>query len=347
MELLNRTALELIQARRLSAEPSPRLIHSPKQEGPNNVFMACPFARDPRLPHKNRIDQSRGLGIKIEPFGTSPWGCFTCKMRGGSVVKFLHALEARFNLSNHDLWEAHRFVRDFDRFNPEMISTLPKTYSEAVAGDAPPPALPEEVLAEMKGCVPAYIVEERNFTLATCERWEMGYDRRLDRLTFPVRDETGALKGVQGRAIYDHQSPPYLAYGDTDWPTQALFGLQFANFSQPVILCEGILDTVRLDELGLWGWGLSSVAQMGSNLSRWQIEYLATRYPEIWFLYDDDPAGRMATKRAIEYLGRRTRTSVLRYPERLEGKDPEKMGHPDLVYAIKERAEGKTWAAVA
>jgi len=81
-----------------------------------------------------------------------------------------------------------------------------------------------------------------------------------------------------------------------------VFALNFAknNPDRRLMLVEGYMDVIALHQAGFTG----SVACLGTAFTSEQANILARYADEVLICYDNDEAGRKATQRALEILGR-------------------------------------------
>jgi DNA primase len=55
-----------------------------------------------------------------------------------------------------------------------------------------------------------YLIQQRGLTLETIQRYELGYDERRHAITFPARDEDGALVNVRHRFLSPGADPKVI-----------------------------------------------------------------------------------------------------------------------------------------
>jgi len=60
-----------------------------------------------------------------------------------------------------------------------------------------------EVYEPYAGSVPRYALDDRGLTIETCKEWELGHDKEMKRLLFPIRDRKGRLVAISGRIYVD------------------------------------------------------------------------------------------------------------------------------------------------
>lgn len=146
----------------------------------------------------------------------------------------------------------------------------------------------EEKLKEFLVEVPQYAIE-RGMTHAEIEQWQIGYDSAQRRMIIPVRDYTGKLCGVSGRALMKDQRPKYKHYPGLK-KEELFYGENLLDRSVGrVILVEGFFDVISLTRLGL----KNVFATMGTSVSEAQTKKLKRWVREVVFIpdVDDDGAG--------------------------------------------------------
>lgn len=159
---------------------------------------------------------------------------------------------------------------------------------------------------------PQYLLN-RGFDLEVLRQYQVGFWSRLgtymhDRVIFPVRDHDGHLVGYTGRTVHDREffEKRGLMYSKwvhgrhyNHWPKRGdiftssiLFNLfrakKYIESERKIILVEGPLDGMRLEESGIHNW----VATLGTNFCH-AHRTLLTKYgvKQVFVAYDaDDPA---------------------------------------------------------
>lgn len=144
------------------------------------------------------------------------------------------------------------------------------------------------------------------------------YDKFRDRLIFPVIDIRGEVVGFSGRALNDDQEPKYLNSPETlvFSKRRTLFGMNLAKNTKrgSILLVEGNVDVVTLHQAGFD----NAVASMGTSLTTEQTRLISRYAKEIIICYDNDPAGKKATERALDLLkNSEFSVRVLKLPDRI------------------------------
>lgn len=130
------------------------------------------------------------------------------------------------------------------------------------------------------------------------------YDFFMNRAVFPFIDLTGHIIGFGGRALSSDDKRKYLNSHDTIGynKNKFLFSMNFAKNScvktKEIILCEGNLDVISLNQAGFE----NAVASCGTALTPEQARLISNYADKVIICYDSDEAGQKATKRAIPIL---------------------------------------------
>ena len=317
-----------------------------------NLFGLCPFHNE-----------------KTPSFSVSPekqiYHCFGCG-KGGGVVNFIMEIE---NLS---FPEAVRFLADQagmtvpEEGQDQELTTVRRRMlalnKEAArwfhaqlsqpAGARGAAYLEKRRIARRTavnfglGCAPEgwdsllKAMEEKGYSseeliragLAVRGKKGGAYDKFRDRLMFPVLDVRGEVTGFSGRALADGQEPKYLNTPETlvFAKRRSLYGIQRAKNSKrgSILLVEGNVDVVTLHQAGFD----NAVAPMGTALTTEQTRLISRYAKEIVLCYDNDPAGRKATDRALDILKNSEFTvKVLKLPDRMVDGQAVKIDADDFI----------------
>ncbi|MDP8219177.1 MAG: DNA primase [Candidatus Theseobacter exili] len=149
------------------------------------------------------------------------------------------------------------------------------------------------------------------------------YGKFRSRIMFPIHNLQGRIIGFGGRTLDDGGIPKYLNSPDTPVfrKGNVLYGLNFARRSLvekgKAILCEGYLDVIRLNSVGIE----NSVAALGTSFTGRQADLLNRYVREVLVALDADPAGQNATLRALQiFIEKGVGVRVMVIPQ---GHDPD------------------------
>lgn len=322
-----------------------------KKSGTDNIITLCPF----------HDDHSPSFWLNVN---NGLWICFSCGLRGG-----LHTFLKNTGLSGESLDEAMEPVKGLIRQHKaqEKRKRDLKFRSDPYLGDV---VLPESLLG-VYDFKPKMMVKA-GFETSILRQFDIGYDHRLKRVTFPLRDLYGNLIGISGRATVRGDTPRYKMYRggyrdssgryipgdfgenfDDEYPGFHLNAHRFLWNShnvyqqilldekgwEPVVIVEGFKACMWLVQHGF----PTTVALMGSSISEDQMNLIVrmSGNPVVLFL-DNDEAGRKATwstgKRLRPFVGE---LLVADYPE---GKDaPDDLNLAQIRRAIYGSKEWREW----
>jgi hypothetical protein len=226
-------------------------------------------------------------------------------------------------------------------FNPESIKK-----AEAVK------ELPWAEYEPFVGSIPRYALD-RGLTVETCKEWELGHDKKMKRLLFPMRDRKGRLVAVSGRIYIDDCPRCRLDYITIEDGVNPLTGktvykevcpscnrepppkyLHSKGFIRNLHLygehrvqdgreCVYVVEG-HLDALLLWQWGYRPVvALLGSYPGESQIEKLVSYYERLIVVPDGDAAGDEMAENIKAGIAWRIPVAVRRPPDK---EDPGSLG---------------------
>lgn len=141
------------------------------------------------------------------------------------------------------------------------------------------------------------------------------------RLTFPIINPGGRVVGFSARVL-DDSLPKYINTPSTDIYDKSgiLYGIykakEHVRKQDHAIVVEGNMDCIASYQAGV----KNAVASSGTALTERQLDILKKFSSNIKLAFDIDPAGDMATKRAIELAFKKgINIKIVEIPE---GKDP-------------------------
>jgi len=203
----------------------------------------------------------------------------------------------------------------------------------------------------------AVSLEEAGFSEVTMRHFEVGFDNRTSRITFPLRNVYGELIGVSGRSTLESETGPrYKIYSAKDLahlgvpPTYSTASIKGAllwhghlvlpiafNTRAPIVVCEGF-------KAAMWVWqhGFHNVvALVGAHLTKLQAELFARTASEVILFLDNNTAGWKGTLAAGNLLIDKNLVKVARYPDLRQ--QPDALHEADLHTAIKRSQHFITW----
>ncbi len=278
-----------------------------RRSGPENVMAVCPFHEE-----------------------TKP--SFAMSLING--VFFCHSCHARGTLRT--------FLRDMG-VGAQALKLSYGALIEAAKNNSPTPPDPlkpgvfemrpidENFLGLLDYC-PEQLKQD-GFTEETLRHFEVGYDQWHNRITYPLRDLTGNLVGISGRALSAEAWPRYKIY-DTEYTTWHLperrnwnksgmlynahvvypVTVQLRPDADFVAVVEGFKACMWVHQAGI----TNVVALLGSYMSWEQRWILARMGVPVYLFLDNNQAGLNGTLKAGAALTEGPSVRVIEYPERLE-----------------------------
>ena len=295
-----------------------------------NVQTRCPF-------HKGGEERRPSFSVNIE---LGLFHCFTCHAAGD--IRYLLKL---LGLPKEQVDGELKLIQPSLDANRQKLEFQKTTY---FVNDDPFRAkviLPEALLGVFEWCPTSLL--EKGFQVDLLRDMEVGFDRKLQRITYPLRDLYGNLAGISGGATLSTQQPKYLVYQgrrtnsfgktvegdfgpwfDEQFPgyvceNQSLLWNYHRVYSRAVQAMSEVDSTVFIVEgfkACLWmiqsGY-YNTIALMGSYISDTQQKLLHRLGGNVVLFFDNDKAGREATVKVGKLLWRPLygRIKVAQYPD--------------------------------
>jgi DNA primase len=312
------------------------------------ISAICPF-------HKGGQERHPSFWVDRE---TGAWGCFTCPARGGSLRQLLRDLKVGNWKIEAEIAEAEK-----DAKKTSLLSKA-KAAKKAKADFHGVHTLPDAVLGVFDFC-PVGLLEQ-GFTEKTLIDHEVGFDKRNNRITFPIRDIYGTLIGISGRSTTPGEIPKYLVYSgrrnidgvesigelgewypdysnegvrDHLWGGQTVYDRLF-NESGQLVIVEGYKAKMWVTQ-----HGYDAVAIMGTKLTSTQERIIRRLGAEVFVFPDNNEPGRDAARQWCQRLAVSSfPVFQVNYPEYCdENAQPDGLSEQELDSALNssKRAGGK------
>ena len=247
-----------------------------------NYIIFCPFHNNSRTP-AGEVHKENGLFF-----------CFSCQKTAPLIEVVMHS-------SGRSYFEAARFIKSKEGETNLEAEVQKQLYAK-------PEFIPfDEVV--LKRLYNGLLVSDRaknyfKYRKINTESWSkfsLGYSIKQDMVTVPVHSPDGIPIGFVGRSVEgkEFKNTPGLPKAKT------LFNLHRVKTSDNVYIVESSFDAIRLDQVGI-----PSVATLGANVSKAQVELLQKYFNNIVVVADNDEAGGNMKDRIIEKLG--SRVSVIK-----------------------------------
>ena len=269
----------------------------------DNVMVQCPY-------HKNGQERRPSAGIRKSD------GKFNCLMCGKTVG--LDEMIANCFGYNDPVWGYRWLIRNFATVEVEEREDIQidvernhvsnKGNILADSHSNQPVCVTDEVLDGYRYIHP--YMYQRGLTDAIIKRFDIGYDKQTDSITFPVYDTDGKCMFVAKRMVKTKRFdlPKNIEkplYGLCEVDIEYIQNM-FHSLSE-IYVCEGLFDCLRL-----WCNGKYAVAGFGCLFSEYQIKQLQglpTR--KLILALDNDKAGREATEKLRKVIKNKIITEVV------------------------------------
>ena len=244
---------------------------------------------------------------------TGLWFCFSCGGRGN-----LSMLISELTNDPSALWsiQSHLITSGLHRLT-ESEQEVRQTYTPIDWGQ----------YSKFRP-LPIRMRELRRLDEEVTARYGIRWDTTNKSVVIPIVSPVGELWGWQLKKTgWVRNHPEGVHKGDT------LFGIERAH-AETALLLESPLDVVRFHSV----YGkpdISAVASFGANVSEQQIRLLTDRFDGLIIALDNDPTGRMETKRLRDRLPSfRNGTKYWRYET--DDKDLGAMSDHTILHGIRQ-----------
>jgi len=309
-----------------------RYLPGPMRPGAGgNVSMKCPF-------HKEGMERTPSFSVHLD---LGLFHCFTCHVAGD--VRYLLRL---LGLPRHQIDVELKIIQPQLDLNREKMEFEKKHFFVSNDPFKAKVTLPEALLGVYEWCPTSLL--EQGFQMELLRDFEVGFDKNQQRVTYPLRDMYGNLAGIVGGRTLPQQEPKYKVYegghrdektkkwvaGDFgEWFDEQFYGFRCENHDliwnfhrvyprvieavsegdASVILVEGFKACLWMVQSGF----MNTAALMGSYISETQQRMIHRLGGPVYLFFDNDKAGREATKRIGKLLWRplHGRLKVVQYPE--------------------------------
>lgn len=278
-----------------------------------NIRICCPIHDNGNESHPSCdiLLEDKMIGGELVPAGTVH--CFACGYKA-SFIKFIKdclqtsyrtAVEWLLSVSSYSLQET---TRDISGLELNENKTKPVSITPVTLGE----------LREYDYIHPYMF--ERKLTDEVIQKFEVGYDPKLDALTFPVYVNGECLFVAKRRVKYKRFDMPKIN-------PKPIYGLDYIN-GKEIIVCESVINA-----LTCWTYGKQAVALFGTG-SDYQIEQLNNVEPRYIILaLDPDEAGRNAMKR----IAKRLTNKIVSYMKLPDGKDINDITKEEFMYSYENQ----------
>ena len=306
--------------------------------GPGHVMVRCPF-------HGGGMENTPSLSIST----TKPvWFCHGCKRAGHiAVLLSMHgmsrdAINALLPREGYQQAEtlAAKLVKGVDPFKGKFIL--------------------DEGLLDYYRLAPKPLLQA-GFTHQTLRHFEVGFDMKNFRITYPLRTAYGDLVGISGRTVFADEEPRYRIYDRelkerTDYPVPKDYSMESVksavlwhahvvrpfffptNGDRELLVTEGFKACMWTFQAGLE----DVVALVGSYLTQIHAELIARVTRKVTLLLDNNEAGHKGTLKAGRLLlSKGVDVRVAQYPDARE--QPDELTPTELAQSIDQKQSLRAW----
>lgn len=270
----------LEEVKRYRMERDGKVILKDIKETGNNIMVTCPF-------HKDGMERKPSCGVSSIETPDTPAGtvhCFTCGKNMGFERFISYLLGVDDGGSTGRQWLVEHFDVSYTRQLNIHLSRGNRRSGETEA------FITEMLLQQYRYFHP--YMYKRGLTDEIIERYDIGYDKINDMITFPVRDRYGRCLFLAKRSV---KGKMFVLPSSRNKP---LYGVYELDYSKPdIYIVESFLNALTLVK-----WGYNAVALMGTG-SNYQYE-LINKLPfrTIHICLDGDVAGKHGTMKLMQVI---------------------------------------------
>lgn len=251
-----------------------------KHDDGQHVMCTCPFHADGKEQHPSFGIASDDI---VKPNKIVPAGmchCFTCGYTGSLAQMVADCMGA--DLPRGEEWLIHNYG---DIWVEKDLNLLPIVLTEQTQ------YLDESVLDKYRYFHP--YMKERKLTEEVIRKFDVGFDKETNSLTFPVRDIHGNLLFITRRNV---SNKTFLIPKLVEKPVYLLYDIIKDGYTTAVV-CES-----QINALTAHTWGYPGIALFGTG-TQYQYDILSKSGIRNFILcFDGDSAGRKGAERFKEYF---------------------------------------------
>lgn len=278
----------------------------------------CPLAP---WKHSSGKDSRPSFGLRVQN-GRSFYNCFACNDGGNletllaEIINYTHGdppesmdLALAYKILEEESlggyitqkeWEPYR------KLDPNHMDAWPEHYL-----DKYPLAHQIPVAREF--------LEGRGISTSVMAKFDIRFDYSFKTVTFPIRDVLKRLVGMRGRYLCPTVGGPKFydySYKGTNNTSLVWYNENNVSPMKPVIITEGALDAISV--ASCYG---NVLAALTAQMSIQKISRLK-KYPLLFCMFDNDPAGQIAYEKVKLQLGKHVAVRRVTYPQNFKAKDP-------------------------
>lgn len=271
-----------------------------------NYAFNCPKCNH----HKPKLE----VNLHTDENGQNPFECWVCGFKGRTIKSLLKQLQ----VPAEQAYEILKYVRKGDEvgYAPTSTVELPKEFQSLYE------ATTTSIIANK---VRSYLYK-RGFTDRDFLKYNIGYctsGQYTGRIIIPSYGENNQLNFFVARTFED----AYHKYRNPECSKDIIGFENLINWSQPVILVEGVFDAIAVKR--------NAVPILGKSLSKALIKKIVSSTVEdIYIALDRD-----ALKKALQYVEQFLNMGKKVYLVDMQDKDPSEMGFVNFTHHVQQAEE--------
>ena len=245
------------------------------RDTPDNIMVACPY-------HKDGQERRPSAGIKKSD---GVFHCFSCGETHSLQEMISHCFGRYDDMIGAFGWEW--LLKNFLTVSVEerkgIELNISRNTTEKVSS-----YISEDELDEYRVYHP--YMWKRKMTPEVVDIFDIGYDKRTQSITFPVRDIQGRCLFIARRSV----NTKFFNYpSGAEKPIYGLYELsQLPEYPKEVIICESMIDAIYFWTVGKYAVALNG---LGNELQFRQLKEMPCR--KFILCTDSDEAGMQARRR--------------------------------------------------
>ena len=271
-----------------------------------NYAFNCPKCNH----HKPKLE----VNLHTDENGQNPFECWVCGFKGRTIKSLLKQLQ----VPAEQAYEILKYVRKGDEvgYAPTSTVELPKEFQSLYE------ATTTSIIANK---VRSYLYK-RGFTDRDFLKYNIGYctsGQYTGRIIIPSYGENNQLNFFVARTFED----AYHKYRNPECSKDIIGFENLINWSQPIILVEGVFDAIAVKR--------NAVPILGKSLSKALIrKIVSSTVEDIYIALDRD-----ALKKALQYVEQFLNMGKKVYLVDMQDKDPSEMGFVNFTHHVQQAEE--------
>lgn len=247
-----------------------------------NTMVTCPF-------HKHGEERKPSCGVNNEPVDGKIWvHCFTCGYKGTLETFISRILGVQDDGTEGVNW----ILQNFDVTYTRKLNVYIGGRQSGRSQESPKQFVEEALLQQYRYYHP--YMYKRGLTNEIIEKYDIGYDRVSNSITFPIRDINGRTLFIAKRSVIGKM---FILPSSRNKP---LYGVYELDYNKPdIFICESFFNALTLAK-----WGYNAIALMGTG-SNYQYDLInQLPFRTIYLCLDGDNAGRNGARKLCKNISK-------------------------------------------